>query len=197
MRSTQHPARISRLRKGEGPMLFSKICGMRCPECRTLQAASWLIKTNPWRGWNKTEAHECDGCGANFYLTGKRRNLRFILVGTPLFFASIFVGFTIMNHLEGLHDFHVARGHNEPNFLGFLIVCFLFVFPCQLALSRFEKSQCLATKRSVSEWQSAPLLHLTLNIPGWTHRRCVRGRAPLKNNRLIASPPSKGRSHDL
>ncbi|MBO9478362.1 hypothetical protein J7382_12520 [Shimia sp. R11_0] len=128
-------------------MLLSKICGMRCPECRTLQVASRLTKTNPWRGWNKTEAHKCDGCDANLYLTGKRRNLRFFLLGAPLFFTSAFVGFAIMNHLEGLHHFHETRGHKEPNFLGFLIVCFLFVYPSQLALARLENIAVFNNKK--------------------------------------------------
>jgi len=139
MRSPQFPSRISKLGKGERPMLLSKLCGMRCPECGNLQVTSRLSKTNPWRGWNKTEAHECGACGSALYLTGEGRNRRFFFLNAPVFLLSALIGAEIVKKAEGLYHFHEARGHDEPNFLGFLILVALFVFPCQLALSRFEK----------------------------------------------------------
>ncbi len=139
MRSPQFPSRISKLRKGERPMLLSKLCGMRCPECGNLQIATHLSKTNPWRGWNKLEAHECGGCGSALYLTGEGRNRRFFFLNAPVFLLSALIGGEIVTKAEGLHHFHEARGHDEPNFLGFLILIAFFVFPCQFALSRFEK----------------------------------------------------------
>ncbi|WP_353314995.1 hypothetical protein [Shimia sp. NS0008-38b] len=99
-----------------------------------------MSRTNPWRGWNKTEAHECDGCGALlFYLTGERRNRRFFLLGLPMLLLCATIGGELAVNAKGLHHFHEARGHVEPNFLGFLIICALFVVPGQLALGRFEK----------------------------------------------------------
>ncbi len=139
MRSTQKPPRISKLGEGERPMLLSKLCGMRCPECKSLQVASRLGKTNPSRGWNKTEAHECGGCGSALYLTGEGRNRRFFFLNAPVFLLSALIGGEIVTKAKGLRHFHEARGHDEPNFLGFLILVAFFVFPCQFALGRFEK----------------------------------------------------------
>lgn len=141
----QDPPLISRLRKDTSLTFFSKIANMRCPECKTLQPISRMGKTNPHKGWNKFDAHQCNGCSSMIYLTGKGRNRRFFTRTVPVFFAGSFFGITLLSNVKGLSHTIAERTYSEPNFLGFLIICFFFIFLPLLALARFEEIKVLDT----------------------------------------------------
>lgn len=134
---------ISRLEPTQKPLFLSKISGVRCPNCSTLQPIYHMGRTNPHKGWNKIAAHECSTCKSWLYFDGKGRYRRFFLLGAPLFLLSSCLGTEVVTHTDGLHYFHEARGHEEGNFLGFLVTILLFVIPTMFFLSRFEHIQVL------------------------------------------------------
>ena len=134
------PLRISRAGKTTPPSMLSRLAGIRCPICQTLQPWRPLCGTNPpYRGVKWFDAHACAGCDANLRLTGENRLTQFFLLMVPTFFATSLIGFWLVTQIEPLRYFHETRGHYEPTFLGFILVLALFVFPAQMALLRFEK----------------------------------------------------------
>lgn len=141
----QDPPIISRLRKDVPLTFFSKIANLRCPTCKTLQPFGRMAKTNPHKSWNKFDAHLCNGCSANLYLTGKGRTRRFFTRRIPVFFGGALFGSALLSNVQGLSHTIAQRQHSEPNFFGFLMICFFFIYLPFLALERNEEIKILDT----------------------------------------------------
>ena len=91
-----------------------------------------MMRTNPWRGLNKTDFHLCGTCGMHLFLTGNSRNRRFFFVLAPAFFAVIVISSTIFNWLGWV----VPEGPNkgDPTFGAFLLMV-IAIFSVISALS--------------------------------------------------------------
>jgi len=139
----QDPPVISRLRKDISLTPFSKIANLRCPECNALQPMSRMSKTNPHKGWNKYDAHQCNGCGDLLYLTGKGRLIHLFTLTVPVCFIGFVGGFELISNIEWLSYYNEARSSREPNFPGGLIGVFCFLIIPALALMRFEEIKVL------------------------------------------------------
>ena len=137
-RHIHKPPRVTKPRLGEYPSRWAKFVGIRCPNCGRPQSPNRMTATNPWRGSNRTDFHMCGGCGCFLYMTGQRRLRRFYLLHLPVFLVVTSAAFSILVNFESLSYYHEARGSNEPNFLGFLIIC-VALFVSVSALWRFER----------------------------------------------------------
>ncbi len=56
---------------GELPTLWSKVVGIKCPECSRPQPPRKMDSTNPYRGFNRTDFHMCGGCERSSILPEK------------------------------------------------------------------------------------------------------------------------------
>ncbi|WP_152610457.1 MULTISPECIES: hypothetical protein [unclassified Leisingera] len=128
---------MSKPRLGELPTLWSKIVGIKCPECGRPQSPRKMGSTNPYRGHNRTDFHKCGGCGSLLYLTGERRLRRFFLLDLPTFLVVGNFGFALLRNVDGLNIYREAREAYEPNFVGFLLICAAIYISVSL-LRRFE-----------------------------------------------------------
>ncbi len=136
-RHIHSPPRVTKPRLGEYPSWWAKFVGIRCPNCGRPQSPTRMDATNPQRRSNRTDFHMCGGCGRLLYLTGERRLRRFYLLHVPVFLVVVNAVFSVLVNFESLSYYHEARGHNEPNFLGFPIIC-VALFVSVSALLRFE-----------------------------------------------------------
>lgn len=85
-----------------------------------------MMRTNPWRGVNKTDFHLCGTCGTHLFLTGKSRNRRFFFLLVPVFFAVM----VLTSIAFGLLGWVITEGPNkgEPTFgTGVLMVIMIFI----------------------------------------------------------------------
>lgn len=141
----REPYNISEPEYNYRPGFWAKLCGMQCPDCKSLQPPSLLCRTNPHRGWNKYDFLQCDGCDALLFLTGSGRNRRFFLVIIPTILAvSIAMSFLFL-----ALNWEVASGPNkgEPT-LGAGLLMIVTLFFTIVALSgRLEKISVAVPER--------------------------------------------------
>lgn len=137
-RTVHKPPRLSSVQKGSSPTRWSKFVGIRCPSCKRVQPPNLIAKTNPSKGYNKFDFHICGGCGNWLYLKGGiGRYIRFFLLVMPsVVIISLGMG-GLVSQVEVLSTYRPARGGDEPNFLGFLILC-ATMFLAISWFSRFE-----------------------------------------------------------
>ncbi|MBI1492756.1 hypothetical protein [Halocynthiibacter styelae] len=55
------------------------------------------------------------------------------------------MGSALLSNVNGLSHTIAGRANSEPNFAGFLIICFFFILLPILALARFEEIKVLDT----------------------------------------------------
>ncbi len=133
----REPFNISEPGRNYRPGFWSKLCGMRCPECNVLQPTSLLCRTNPHRGWNKYDFVQCSNCSALLFLPGTSRNRRFFLVIVPTSLAIIIS----MSFLFKMLSWEVSSGPNsgEPTFGGFILLVTVLFLTISAISGRLEK----------------------------------------------------------
>ena len=108
---------------------ISRILKFRCPTCEEVQPYSDVLGTV--RPRDASEAHQCAKCGD--MLIGRLpflvQLLAFLVFIGPVFMTSESIGFAVLSDVPLISHFHEGRGYLEVNFVGFLIVVSLFVFP--------------------------------------------------------------------
>ncbi|WP_238364075.1 hypothetical protein [Mesobacterium pallidum] len=94
------------------------------------------MRTNPYRGWNKSDFHSCHACGAFLYCTGRGRFRRFFAVTVPVFFAVIIVTSFLLEALGMTVETGPKPG--EPTFIGGLLMVATLILVVNSIQGRLE-----------------------------------------------------------
>ena len=128
----REPYLISKPGQTYRPGFWARLHGMRCPNCKLLQPPLNLLRTNPWRGFNKFDFLQCGKCNQLLFISGYRRFPIFFFIAPPLFFG-IPIGFGSL-----LSKWNIADTLNDTSFLGFLLIMAMTTIVMSAVIGRLE-----------------------------------------------------------